>query len=583
MHLRLNRRGRAVSLTVALMMVGAALLITVPGPAMAQDNVLKAYWTNTDVSLDGLTTDEAWSTAIPTHVQATRLSPISVEMRALYDDQYIYMAFKWEDQSWSVNPDQWLYTGGNWTPIPNKEDALSLLWDTDKAIDGFGQNKQGCSAACHNDMFKTQSAAEAGDLWKWSAARTNPSVQVPDVGWMDDGSLTDTGRVPDTFTGKVWERNSIYAHDGDDDTVPFTLGDLPKWMEGNPPPNPDPEDNFLFRGFEQEIPDHNDFDDGTSLPGYLLSRPSAGQDRADIQAKGVYDGTNHVWSVEIRRELDTGNPGDVAFDDLLAEYEFGLAVFDNQGGGKDTHYKSELVTLGFELPELAVLDTSADPTSPITGDTVNVSMTVKNLGEWTDDFTVSMYLDNTSSDALADKPFTEMASGGEETFNFTWDTTGVALGKHVLVLMADSDGIVLEKDEVDNLAEIEVWIYPPITKFKASSKEPEEGQKVKLTATVENPTDETVNITVVFLKDDEELNVQNVNVTAGGTTDVVYKWTAKKEGKHRFTVLLQGAEETAVEMTVNVKAESPGAGLILALLAVGMVAAVAATARRRHE
>jgi hypothetical protein len=583
MPLRMNRHGRALSLTVVLMMVGAALMIAIPGPALAQDNVLKAYWTNMDVTLDGLTTDEAWETAIPSHVQAMRLSPISVEMRALYDDQYVYMAFKWEDQSWSVNPNQWLYTGGEWTPIPNKEDMLSLLWNTDDAIDGFGQNKQGCSAACHNDMFKTQSADEAGDLWQWSAGRTNPSVQVPDVGWMDDMALTDGGMVADAFTGKVWEPNSVYAHDDNESTEPFTEGDLPKWMEGNPPPNPDPEGNFLFRGFEQDILDYDDFDDGTALPGYLLSRPSAGQDRADIQAKGVYDGTNHIWSVEIRRELDTGHAGDVAFTDLLAEYEFGLAVFDNQGGGKDTHYKSELVTLAFELPELAVTEPSADPTSPISGDTVNVSMTVQNLGEWTDDFTVSMYLDNTSSDPLADKPFTEMASGGEETFNFTWDTEGVPLGKHTLMLLADSDGIVLEKDEDDNLAEIEVWVYPPITKFKASSKEPEEGQNVKLTATVENPTDEDATVTVVFLKDDEELDVQNVNVTAGGSTDVIYKWKAKKEGKHHFTVLLQGAEENQVDMTVNVKAASPGAGLLMALLAVGLMAIVAASARRRGE
>ncbi len=548
---------------------------------MAQDNVLKAYWTNLDVTMDGQTNEDAWATAIPSHIEAMRLSPISVEMRALYDDQYLYMSFKWEDQSWSVNPNQWLYTGGEWTPIPNKEDSLSLLWDTDMAIEGFGQNKQACSAACHNDMFKTQAADEAGDLWQWSAGRTNPSVQVPDVGWMDDLSLTDEGIVPDTFTGRVWEYNSVYAHDNNASTEPFSVGDLPKWMEGNPPPNPDPEGNFLFRGFEVDIPDHDAFDDGSALPGFLLSKPSAGQDRADIMAKGAYDGTNKIWTVEIKRALDTGKEGDVAFDDLLVDYQFGLAVFDNQGGGKDTHYKTELVTLGFQVPDLAVVEPTADPTAPIVGDTVNVSMTVKNLGEWTDDFTVAMYLDNTSSEALATKPFTEMANGGEETFNFTWDTTGAILGKHSLLLVADSDGIVLEKEKENNEAEIEVWVYPPISKFKASSKEPEEGQNVKLTATVDNPSDEDVTVTVVFMKDEEELSVQTVNVTAGGSTDVVHKWKAKKEGKHHFTVMLQGAEEQTVELTVNVKAASPGPGLILALLAVGLVAVVGATARRR--
>jgi hypothetical protein len=278
--MRYERRRRAVSLTVVLIMVGAAFMIAVPGPAMAQDNVLKAYWTNLDVTLDGLTNEDAWATAIPVHTEAIRLSPISVEMRALYDEENLYMSFKWEDLSWSVNPSQWLYTGGEWTPIPNKEDSLSLLWNTDMPIEGFDLNKQGCEAACHNDVFKT-SADEKGDLWQWTAGRTNPSTQVPDVGWMDDMSLTDAGIVPDAFTGQVWESNSVFAHDGNESTEPFDEGDLPKWMEGNPPPNPDPEGNFLFRGFEQVIPDHGAFDDGVALPGYLLSRPSAGQDRSD--------------------------------------------------------------------------------------------------------------------------------------------------------------------------------------------------------------------------------------------------------------------------------------------------------------
>ena len=558
-------------------------MIAVPGPAMAQDNELHAYWTNLDVTLDGLSNEDAWATAIPVHIEATRLSPISVEIRALYDNQYLYLSFKWEDQSWSVNPNQWLRTGGEWTHIPNKEDNLALLWDTDTPIGGFDLNKQGCEAACHSDVFKT-GANEKGDLWQWTAGRTNPSTFSPDVGWMDDRSLTDEGIVPDAFTGMVWELNSVYAQDGNESTVPFTEGDLPMWMEAYAAPNPDPEKNFLFRGFDTEIEDHNDsvkFPDGSALPGYLLSRPPDGQDRSDISAKGAYDGGKKIWTVEVKRKLDTGNGGDVIFDDLLVKYEFGLAIFDNQAGGKDTHYQTELVTLEFELPELAVLDAEAEPTSPILGDTVNVSMNVTNMGEWTDDFTVAMFLDDTSTEALATKPFTGMDSKAWETFNFTWDTTDAAIGEHDLIIMADSDDIVLEKDEADNKAIIEVWVYPPISKFKASSKEPEEGEKVKLTATVDNPSTEEINVTVIFLKGEEELSVQSVNVSAGGSLDVIHKWEAKKEGKHVFTVLLQGAENTEVELTVNVKAASPGPGMILAVLAIGMVALVAASSRRR--
>jgi subtilase family serine protease len=216
------------------------------------------------------------------------------------------------------------------------------------------------------------------------------------------------------------------------------------------------------------------------------------------------------------------------------------------------------------------------------GDTVNVSMTVKNLGEWTDDFTVGMFLDDTNTTALATKPFTEMDNGGEETFNFTWDTTGASLGKHELILKADSGEIVLEQDEDNNVHKLEIWVYPPISKFKASKKDPEEGEKIKLTATVENPSDEEFNTTVVLTKDDEELETQTVTIEAGGSEEVTFKWKASKEGKHIFKVHLLGSEENLLEVKVDVKTASPGPGLIMALLAVGLVAVVAASARRRR-
>jgi hypothetical protein len=570
-----------VSIAVVLIMVGAAFLITVPGPALAQDNELMAYWTADPVTLDGTTDEVAWATSIPIHVEATRLSPISVEIRAVYDEDNLYMAIKWEDQSWSVNPDQWLYTAEVWTHIPNQEDMLSFLWNTDDAITAFDQNKQGCEAACHNDVFETQTAGEVGDLWQWRAARTNPTTAVPDVGWMDDMALTDGGIVPDEFSGKIWEENSVNAHDGNESTIPYDK-DFPKWEEGNPPPNAasDPEGNFMFRGFETEVVDL-DPEDGTALPGYMLSRPSMGQDRADISAKGNYDVDNKIWTVELMRKLVTGNDGDVAFDNLLDEYDFGLAIFDNQGGGVDTHFKSELVTLGFELPELAVISAEADPTSPIVGDTVNISMTVENLGQFADQFTVGMFLDNTSDEAVSTEPFDDWETGENATFNFTWDTTTVGVGEHTLIIKADSDEIVLEKDEENNIWEIEVWVYPPISKFKASKKDPEEGSTIKLTATVDNPSDVEANITLVFFKGDEELHVEPINVTAGGSKDVIVKWKANKKGKYTFTVHIDGADNTLMEVKVNVKEASPGPGLILAVLAIGLIALAATRSRRR--
>jgi Ethylbenzene dehydrogenase len=65
------------------------------------------------------------------------------------------------------------------------------------------------------------------------------------------------------------------------------------------------------------------------LPNMITKGPTSGSDRADIDARGVYNPANSTWTVEIRRPLITGSSNDVQFNDLSREYSFGVAVFDN--------------------------------------------------------------------------------------------------------------------------------------------------------------------------------------------------------------------------------------------------------------
>jgi len=579
-----HRDSRAVSITVVLLMIGAPLLLVLTGPVAAQDNILLVTRTQDEIILDGSSDEDGWTKAIPASIEVERNNQnIAVQTRALYDEEFIYMSFTWADESWSVIPQQWQFTGGSWASIPHKEDRLSILWNTEDSIIGFEQNKQACIAACHQDEFKTGSSQERGDLWQWMAGRTNPSTQVPNVGWMDDMELTDLGLVPDDFTGsKVWEMNSLFAHDDNETTEPYTMGDTPKWMEGNTPPNEDPEGNFLFRGFDTAITEPLEFDDGTTLPGYLLSKPSPGKDRADIGAKAAYDTDAKTWTLEIKRELDTGNDDDIQFDNLLNIYNFGMAVFDNQAGGTDTAYRSELVTLRFEVPELAVLSAVPSLSSPIIGDQINMTIRVKNLGGYSTGFTVAMYADDMDSVAIQTRPYVEMLSSFEEEFNFTWDTTGVTPGNHIVYVKADSDDLIAEQDRENNVVPVDIWVYPPVSEFKSNKKSPEEGTKIKLTATITNPSDVDINVTVVFYKGEEVLDTQSpINITAGETVDVIYEWKAKKEGKHTFRVIIQGAENGEMFTVVDVKAASPGPGLLMAVLAVTLVGCFALIVRRR--
>jgi hypothetical protein len=502
----IKRRRRAVSIAVGFMMLSTVVLVILPGSTLAQDNILTATRTYYYIAIDGVADDVGWEYTIPYPISVELMSEVkTVEMKALYDEEYLYMSLSWSDTSRSVTPQQWRYTAGEWLSIPNEEDRAALLWNTEDAINGFEQNKQGCVAACHDDVFRTDHSEERGDLWQWMAGRTNPSTRVPDVGWMDDLSLTDIGIMTDEDTGSaVWDVNSFYAHDDNASTVPFSAGDEPKWKEGITPPNPDPEGNFLFRDFDTFIEDLNDFEDGAILPGYRLGRPVDGQDRADIQAKGTYDVDEKIWTLEIQRKLVTGNEGDVSFDDMLDDYDFGISIFDNQDGGVETHYQSELVTLVFELPELMVFGVDVDPSLLIIGWTVNVTTMVKNMGGYSDGFTVAMYLDDIASEAVASTSLDEMYDDTEKSAKITWDIPRVAPGEYTLIIKVDADDIIDEYDENNNLLALDVRIYEDLPDLTI----PEDG----VSFIPEKPRiGETFNISVP---------VQNIGSNASGTTIV---------------------------------------------------------------
>jgi hypothetical protein len=568
-----------------MLMVGASLLLVATGPVMAQDNVLSVIRTQETIVIDGKADEASWGTAIMSTIETDKGGTIiDVEVKALYDEEFIYLLAKWPDQSKSVMPQQWQLTGGTWFSAPHKEDRLSFLWNTDDAIIGFENQAQGCAALnCHADGWETRTSEEVGDLWQWMAGKTNPSASVPDVGWMDDLSVDNTGIVPDDFTGsKVWERNSVYDHDGNESTLPFTEGDLPMWMKGSSPPNPDPEGLYLFRGFETDIVDPQEFADGTNLPGYLLSRPSDGKNRADISAKGVYDDALKTWTLEIKRKLVTGNAADVAFDNILDSYYFGLAVFDNQGGGMNTHYNSDLVTLRFDVPELNILSVTAERTAPIYGTSLNVTTRIKNVGGYSTGFTVAMYLDNLTTDAVGTHPYTEMTSGLEDTFNFSLSTTGLSIGKHTVYVKVDAAEIISEHDEANNVKMVDIWVFPPIKEFKTSKKTPEEGSKITLTAVIENPSSDDANVTVVFYEGDTVLRSMPANISAGATYEAKYEWKATKTGKHTFRVEVEGTIDASMELQVDVKSKSPGPSLFIAALALALAAGMSVSRRRRN-
>ncbi len=320
-----------------------------------------------------------------------------VQVKAAYDNEYFYIRFQWASDRPGQTHDLWRFDGHEWQRygaqrpeadreniLPSYEDRLAVIIDDQnlKASDACQASfsKSGCFITCHNSMRQMSHEPsseqvrkhpylgregldredvrkyllitrteqnEAGawdklknreeldnlfnqgkflDLWQWRAARSNP------VGYAGDDFVFEYRK-------------------SDDGMQPFKTPDEPEWMYDQSITGfkAIPESRFeehirdfpLIIGetavkFDPEV----DFQKGDILSRRVLRKPegSAG----DVTANGSY--ANGVWTVELRRKLDTGNPD----DKILVPgktYNIGTGLFDDHTSNR-RHYVSFVKTLG---------------------------------------------------------------------------------------------------------------------------------------------------------------------------------------------------------------------------------------------
>jgi hypothetical protein len=290
----------------------------------------------------------------------------ALQLQAMYDESYLYLAIIWADDKASERRQPWVkQSDGTWkslaakTPKPqdgvqwadyigskflfdeedpsrfNYEDKLAIMWNTygPSTVAGFDQS--GCSVTCHdphnggqpgttyyysdeNQAAKkyTNAPNEIADLWHWKLVRNNQHDKVDDQYvqyWVPgSGGAAEGGRASD-------EGASGYGSN------PASAGGYPTYRgpdAGVPP-------YYIFDNQKIALTDQEAllFAPGTEIPNMITSGPTGF--RADIDGKAVHDPVTRQWVMEIRRKLVTGDPTDVQFDNLMREYSFGVAVFDN--------------------------------------------------------------------------------------------------------------------------------------------------------------------------------------------------------------------------------------------------------------
>ena len=299
-------------------------------------------------------------------------------LRGGHDGEYLYLLFEWEDDTDSQERESWFFnpTTGKWQQ-ENKyanhkndkfyEDKFGMMFPIGSP-EGFASGT--CTVTCHGGLDDPQpgekvtrhymkNEGELTDFWHWKRDRHALAEACDDgfVQWEDDeGMASANGRKNDegispyknnqSFTDEVTgmkgplyvipNRENYYwiaQSEIDNETAKAVTGiavnGVITYDGGTIDPNDDPD---YSQGFGSK-----------RIPSVIINPAGQGNDgRSEVRIKSRHTGSG--WVLEIRRELNTGDPKDAEF--VVGEsMSFGLAIFNNAAIG---HGMSNFLTMTIE-------------------------------------------------------------------------------------------------------------------------------------------------------------------------------------------------------------------------------------------
>jgi len=342
-----------------------------------------AYESSSELTVDGVADEAAWAsaTALAFTTSGGTLANTEVTIKSVYTATNIYMYATWADDTFSASRgrynvsgyvyDQTLAAGGS-------EDRIALLWEIG-TVTGFSSS--GCDAKCH-DLTTSVSlpAGEIADMWHIKAARGGGRIShagsgfVVDAstyeltagtvslhGYADDKHVDDGGRTNDAGDGP-------YYNNAEDDHALWIEESPSSWIDAMIITDTEiaaGETINISAGIAGSWTNLTDAVDAyvalnANVPRHILRTPTSSHGDIEVAIKWV----NGVYTVETKRELDTGNADDVAFDPTGTDtYLFSISIFDNEGQETDGPKEHSTYTGPIELS--FGVDTA--PPAPIPG------------------------------------------------------------------------------------------------------------------------------------------------------------------------------------------------------------------------
>jgi uncharacterized repeat protein (TIGR01451 family) len=291
--------------------------------------------------------------------------------------------------------------------------------------------------------------------------------------------------------------------------------------------------------------------------------------RIDVSGQVTYNTGDPVADAEVEIEIvsfddvwiaDTSSSGHYAMNitapDEGGTFSVRVTVSENTPYGNFIATKSVTINVTLILqPDLgiATADIDFNPSTPDTGDTVTITITVWNYGtEDADNVLVSVYDGDPDdqgiqiySDSVNVPKRVSESQGSTEEIEIIWDTED-EYGLHYIHVRIDPADKINESDESNNEAQraIDIEGQPDfaVGGISFSAEEPKIGDPVTIQITIYNNGTESGKVDYIIYDGDPDVGVEigqgNKQISADRSSTVSVDWIPEEGGEHTIYVVL---------------------------------------------
>lgn len=306
--------------------------------ALPDGTTLMVYETTDSITLDGNASEAAWDMADTLIIPDIEGSGIEVTLKALADQNYVYVYATWNDSTKDDTRRGWAFNGTDWENVGGNEDRITIAWGLGTAI------------VCGHNPSTADSMLF--DVWHWKAARTALA------GWTDDKFWDGSGRHGDAKTAGGYLENSVVIQAASPAAITAALGNSSSVVAFSNDDRPYWDNLGAVISWTNGA---NSTPIGDYIHGYNSTIPTGS--RGDVLSSSTHNGT--AWHVEFKRALDTGNSADdVAFDG--SQQPFFVAIHNNSGD--EAHFRAggatpTTYTLAFPAETTTSTTTATSPST----------------------------------------------------------------------------------------------------------------------------------------------------------------------------------------------------------------------------